>query len=85
MLGELCIPTMSAHPQQPPNMNKAIPRLGCPVISAATEQIVLGDGQSSAILTITVQRKRQLVLKQTSVAIIPLGEHSSYERKNCDC
>lgn len=62
MLGEICIPAVAAHPQQSPNMNKAIPHLACPVISAAAEQIVLGDGQSSAVLPIAIQRKRQLVL-----------------------
>lgn len=46
---------MSAHPQQSPDMNKASPHLGWLVTSAATEQIVLGDGQSSAIQPITIQ------------------------------
>lgn len=67
MLGEVCIPAVSAHPQQSPDMNKAIPRLGCLVISAATEQIVLGDGQSSAIQPIAIQRKRQLVLEKKNL------------------
>lgn len=62
---------MSAHPQQSPNMNKAIPRLVYPVISAATEQIVLGDSQSSAIQPIAIQRKRQLVQKKTLIAFYP--------------
>lgn len=61
MLGKVCITAVSAHPQQSPNMNKAIPRLGCLVISDATEQILLGDGQPSAIQPIAIQRNWQLV------------------------
>lgn len=63
MMGEVCIPAVAAHPQQSPNMNKAILHLGCPVISAAAKQIVLEEGQSTAI-----QRKRQRVQRKTLIA-----------------
>lgn len=55
---------MSAHPQQSPNMNKASPHLGWLVTSAATEQIVLGDGQSSTIQPITIQTAFSELKKQ---------------------
>lgn len=79
---------MSAHPQQSPDMNKASPHLGWLVTSAATEQIVLGDGQSSAIQPITIQKEFSDEKKTSFNALllhfIALREHSSHQRANCE-
>lgn len=78
---------MSAHPQQSPDMNKASPHLGWLVTSAATEQIVLGDGQSSAIQPITIQAAFSDLKKNFNALLlhfIALREHPSHQRKNCE-